>query len=465
MPTVSGRRSPSPPRTRSRGSPKLKTSLPRVALLATRPPPAPNSQSNSRTGLSKNGQPSLPKTVPELPAETQTLVQLPPNTKTAPQESQRMGATSLLAERSSSDEVCQICIAEDRSLGEEVDALRSEMKVRLDTEVAIMESILDDKVKVQNSILEFIQSSMAHLRTQLNSNLDEEVHPLRQDVNKFLEQGTGDPVSAARFTTLGVRLTRLEADRLSEALLQQVKKTPPVNKGQEEAMEVPRCSKNLKEKKARRKSHMKQSVRSEKRGKTRIGRTYKATYGEPYDSGNSSSSDSSSSDSSRHDRGYDRTDDDTGENSNSSSEDSTARRRHCLRKSKSATKGSRKSKVLYAVPVIHRRQKAPKHKGLNNLRPTNPLYEDLLSYRSYRLWNPSYHRTSRGTGKFKDHIKRWELTIRGHLFNGVDPIRILDFLPRFVTDASTLKMNEAKACIALPYFLSRHAEERFNSVI
>ena len=171
----------------------------------------------------------------------------------------------------------------------------------------------------------------------------------------------------------------------------------------------------------RRRSQTKQSVRSEKQGKPRIGRTYQATYGEPYDGDKSSSSDSSSSDASRHDRGYDRTDDNTIESSNGSSEDSTPRRKHGPRDSKSARKGSRKSKVVYFVPEIHHRQKGRKHKGLKNLRPTNPLYKDLLSYRTYRLWDPSYHRTPRGPGNVKDHIKRMELTMQGHLFNGADP--------------------------------------------
>ena len=147
-----------------------------------------------------------------------------------------MGATSFLAERLSPDEVRQIFIAENHSQREEIDSILSEMKVRLDTEVSMMKSILDDKLKGQNSILEFTQSPMAHLRAQLNSNLEEEIRLLRQDVNKLLEQGTGDPDSAARIANLGIRLARLESDRLSESLIQQVNTTRPVNKGQEEAM-------------------------------------------------------------------------------------------------------------------------------------------------------------------------------------------------------------------------------------
>ena len=360
--------------------------------------------------MSKNGQPSSPKTLPEPPAETLALVQLSPTMKTAQQELQDMGATFFLAERLRSDEVRQICIAEDRSLGEEGDGLRSEMNVRLDTEVAMMTSVLDDKLKGQKGILEFMQSSIAHLRANLTSNLEEEVRLLRRDVTKLLEKNTGNPAFAARITNLGIGLMRLEADRPSESILQQVNKTPPVDKGQEEAMEVPRSSKNLKENGARQKPHTRPPVSSGEKGKACSGRIYNATYGDSDGSDNFSSSDSSISDSYRHDKGYDRADYDTSESSNRSSKDSTPRRKHGPRKSKSARKGSRKCKVVYAVPDIHHRQKGPKHKGRKNLRPTNPLYKYLLSYRTYRSWDPSYHRTPRGTARVKDYIKRLELT-------------------------------------------------------
>ena len=101
---------------------------------------------------------------------------------------------------------------------------------------------------------------------------------------------------------------------------------------------------------------------------------------------------------------------------------------------------------------------------MKELRPTNLLFRSLLSCRTYRLGDLSDQRTPRGTSKIKDHIKGLELTMRGHTFDGEDPIHVLDFLARFVREADTLKRSEAQAYIAVPYFIRGHAEQQFNTV-
>ena len=48
-------------------------------------------------------------------------------------------------------------------------------------------------------------------------------------------------------------------------------------------------------------------------------------------------------------------------------------------------------------------------------------------------------------------------------FDGSDPIKIFDFLTRFVNDADILAMSEAQAFIALPTFLADPAETQFRT--
>ena len=120
--------------------------------------------------------------------------------------------------------------------------------------------------------------------------------------------------------------------------------------------------------------------------------------------------------------------------------------------------------ITHVVPNIHSRRKGPMRGGLKELQPTNLLFRSLLSYRTYRLGDLSDPRTPRGNSKIKDRITRLELPMRCHTFDGRDPIHVLDFLARFVREADMLKMSEAQACIAVPYFLRGHAEQQLNAV-
>lgn len=110
------------------------------------------------------------------------------------------------------------------------------------------------------------------------------------------------------------------------------------------------------------------------------------------------------------------------------------------------------------------RPRGPKYEGLKELKPNNPYFDQALSYRTYRLENTDQERTSRQTGKVKDHIKRLQLTLEECSFDGGDPILILEFLSRFADEADTLEMSEAQAFIALPYFLKGNAASQFRSV-
>lgn len=114
--------------------------------------------------------------------------------------------------------------------------------------------------------------------------------------------------------------------------------------------------------------------------------------------------------------------------------------------------------------AIRAREKGRRHFGLKELKPTNPLYRKLLSYRYYRLEDSSGTRSSRDTGRVKDLIRRMNVTMLKQKFSGEDPILVLDFLARFVQEADVLEMSEAQAYVALPYFLSGMAEDQYNSV-
>lgn len=82
-----------------------------------------------------------------------------------------------------------------------------------------------------------------------------------------------------------------------------------------------------------------------------------------------------------------------------------------------------------------------------------PQFNELLSYRFYRLRNRDQARHGRDTGKIKDHIKLLELAMRDLAFDGADPVFILDFLNWFTKKCDTLKISEVHALIAIQYLL------------
>ena len=106
----------------------------------------------------------------------------------------------------------------------------------------------------------------------------------------------------------------------------------------------------------------------------------------------------------------------------------------------------------------------PRHEVLKELRPSNPLYTKLVSYRHYRLKFTDQERTGRETGKVKDHVRRLELTLRDEAFDGSDPVRVLPFLSAFVAEADVMEMTEAQAYIALPYVIKGTARQHFTAV-
>lgn len=93
-----------------------------------------------------------------------------------------------------------------------------------------------------------------------------------------------------------------------------------------------------------------------------------------------------------------------------------------------------------------------RHPGLKPLKPTNPRYRQLLSYRYYWLEDTSLERKPRDTSKVKGCIEWMQLSMRNQYFNVDDPILLLNFLAHFVAKANILGKSEAQAYLALPYF-------------
>ena len=109
--------------------------------------------------------------------------------------------------------------------------------------------------------------------------------------------------------------------------------------------------------------------------------------------------------------------------------------------------------------LFNSRPKGPPHVGLR--KTANRILDKLISYRSYRLIVTTDTHSSRATAEVRTHIKKLNLTIKEHKFDGSDPIKIFDLLTRFVNEADMLAMSEAQAFIALPTFLADTAEIQF----
>jgi len=130
---------------------------------------------------------------------------------------------------------------------------------------------------------------------------------------------------------------------------------------------------------------------------------------------------------------------------------------------KSYATGHEEPNVLVNILPFHSRPKGPPHVGLRSIKPANRIFDKLMSYRSYRLMVTTDTRTSRSTAEVRVHVKNLNLTMKKHTFDGSDPIKIFDFLTRFVNEADMLAMSEAQAFIALPSFLADPAETQFRT--
>lgn len=107
--------------------------------------------------------------------------------------------------------------------------------------------------------------------------------------------------------------------------------------------------------------------------------------------------------------------------------------------------------------------RGPRKRGLLELKPSNPLFRDALSYRRYRLRNVSQDtsyelatETGRAAAILRPVLKQYTLS-------GSKPASVLRFLQVFKRQCDNHKFSEGEAFLALPYFLSERATDAFES--
>lgn len=86
-----------------------------------------------------------------------------------------------------------------------------------------------------------------------------------------------------------------------------------------------------------------------------------------------------------------------------------------------------------------------------------------MSYRSYRLMITTGARSSRDTAGVRVYVKNLNLTLKNHVCNGNDQIKIFDFLTLFLDVDDMLNMSEAQAFIDLPTFLADPADTQYRT--
>ena len=79
------------------------------------------------------------------------------------------------------------------------------------------------------------------------------------------------------------------------------------------------------------------------------------------------------------------------------------------------------SQSQFRILPFHSRPTGPPHKGLGPIKPANKRFDNLMSYRSYRLRETTDTRSSKATAEVRPHLKNLSLTLGKHKFDGTDP--------------------------------------------
>ena len=258
---------------------------------------------------------------------------------------------------------------------DEIDRLRAEHKLQLETEIAKVNTAWKARITRQESILSFMQEYMGHLtrRNDERTNYDEDLRLLREDVNRILDTGVTPGLTEM------VEDLRDLVDNL-EVFVTSRNYDPTGFMDVGDPYTRPCRSALVKTSDSQKVKH---PARVKHRHKSHIGHM------DPEDSYLTSSSTSSSSpDSDKSNKDPTRRNgDSTTSNSGSSSDDHHHKSRsRKLRKSKHSNRSSRTwmDETTHVVPDIHNRRKGPEQEGLNDLQPTNILFQSLLSYRTHR---------------------------------------------------------------------------------
>jgi len=91
------------------------------------------------------------------------------------------------------------------------------------------------------------------------------------------------------------------------------------------------------------------------------------------------------------------------------------------------------------------RAKKKTQRGLTPICPVNPMYADVLDYRTYRLNDRSKRYDHKVAGKISKWISRMRVQLGSKQFDPADPVSILSYLQTFKTACDTLGVNEGAA--------------------
>lgn len=153
----------------------------------------------------------------------------------------------------------------------------------------------------------------------------------------------------------------------------------------------------------------------------------------------------------------------------SSDSDSSERRR---RKRQKAKKSRRSSKDLDnpssdedSDEAPRRRSKpwkGPKQAGLKELKPSDPRFKEVLSYRRYRLRNTDGKRGTKVSKQTGVYARRFSHVLSPLVFDGENPIGILQFLTAFKNELDSNGLSEGAALLLCPKFLIGDPLEAYN---
>lgn len=115
------------------------------------------------------------------------------------------------------------------------------------------------------------------------------------------------------------------------------------------------------------------------------------------------------------------------------------------------------------IILFHSRPVGPPHIGLRFIKLANKKIDKLISYRTYWLMIVTDSWSSRDSAEVLVHNKNFSLTIKRHVFDRDDPIKIFHFLTRFMNVADMLNKSYAQAFIALPIYWSTWLRHTFVS--
>lgn len=98
------------------------------------------------------------------------------------------------------------------------------------------------------------------------------------------------------------------------------------------------------------------------------------------------------------------------------------------------------------------REKGTKYPVVSSFRSSDKMYDQLLSYKYYRLRNLAQGDNAPGMVKLPVFIQGIDITMKEYNFNWTDPMTVFQFTIHFVNEAHRLNMLEGHAYTALPTY-------------